>query len=151
MFVALCDAHDSVRDEKTDDFRIVPLGGGWCHANIGVAQDAWRGEAFSAEAVRWCHRYSMKDAARFNISLYDSDGALTCSRYWLSKMDYFYGVWVEAGMRDPYNYEDNDFLAFEEPFEFTRLCQRLEARLAQVRFAQLRALRPLNPYHAGAL
>ena len=139
---AMALAYAEVSDESLCGFGIRPLCGKWTAAHVGVAQDAWQAYAVHQDQKDWCWRYGFNTTARFNISLYGREGALTCCRYWVSKMACWFRVWVLAGASVPFLYEPRHFAEFIEPPAFTALCVAEPEPRAQARFNELRALRP---------
>lgn len=72
------------------------------------------------------------------------------ARYWVDKHDFWYRLWIEAGAPAQYAYSQAELDAFVEPAEFQQLAATVTAPKAQIRFAALRALRPMSALVADA-
>ena len=116
----------------------------WTAAHAGVAQGAWQGKAVAGAPSEFSRGYGLQLAARFDVSLYTHLGALTCARYWVSRMALFFDRWMAAGAAIPYVFEAEDLEAWREPAEFTALTAVCLAPRAQRRFEQLRAMKPVG-------
>lgn len=135
-------AKGQARGHDDDHFVVRPLGGTWTHTHLQVAFDAWQARASTASAREWLDAYHIQRAARFDVSLYTSAGALICAQYWARKLGCYHRAWLDAGGRFPHTFSEAELALFQEPAEFTELSRSCRAAAAQKRFAQLRDLAP---------
>lgn len=136
-------AHKVSAVDHTGHFRVKPLGGLWTAMARGVVQDAWAGCCAGHQSADFCRRFGLQAAMRFDVGLYGSGGALTCARYWVCKLSYWFDLYLLAGSPQQYTFAEDDLAAFEEPEDFSRLVHEITAPKARVRFEALRALRPM--------
>jgi hypothetical protein len=122
---------------RDNDFGVTVLGGQWTARHRGVAADALKGHARTAEAQSWCRRVGVPVSARFEISAYGQAAAATLARAWCSRMQHFYNLAEE--MPEDADFTDEQRGSWQEPSEFRSLLaqqdlsERLRSRGAQIR------------------
>jgi len=84
----------------------------------------------------------MQDTMRFNISVYEEEGAKLCAHTWCKQMGYFFAIWAESGHVTPFAFSDSDYAGWREPAEFTELVATIVRADAARQFANLRAMVP---------
>ena len=82
----LAKATAEAKADHLGSFRVHSLGGPWTKAHLGVAMDAWEGRAVGQDAIAWCTKYKLHICMRFNVNLYEHDGALIAARFFTQKM-----------------------------------------------------------------
>ena len=130
--------------EESLFFRTRPLMGRWTMEHAGVACDAYQSRAVGEEAIAFCVHFSLLQPVRFSTLLYGVPGALTCCRFWCSKMTFCFRLWMDSAA-EGFPFSEEAMAAWREPVEFEQLVRLVTAPAAQARFASLRALQPCRP------
>ena len=129
-------------DSVIDNFRMGPIGGNWTMRHLGMVYDAFKAYAYGRDVFDFCDMFGLSKAARFNVTLYGDQGAITMSKQWCHKMNWFHEVWRSEGSPRPFHFSDALLAEYEEPTEFGRFVLTLADARAVKRACELRTLRP---------
>ena len=110
-------------------FKVMVCKGAACRELTGLDYDAVRAYASGAVA-KWCERYNMQAAKRFNILLYEEHNAFTLAKAWCSKMGHLYSIYMDLDEED-YRFTDADCESWDMPAEYKELLPKLTPKQAK--------------------
>ena len=111
-------------------FKVMILKGKACLELTGLDYDAVRAYASGTFAKRWCGKYHLQVAKRFNVLLYEEENAFTLAKAWCSKMAHFYTVYMDQDDED-YEFTDADCESWAMPVEYRELLPKFTAKQAK--------------------
>ena len=88
----------------------------------------------------------MQDSMRFDVSLYQEEGAQTMAREWVRRMLFFYTAWRDAGERTPWQFPPAVPAAYVESDGFQALAVAMTGNPKAASGVQkVRAIQPSGP------
>jgi hypothetical protein len=123
-------------------FHWIVLGGAWTAAHKGVAYDAYKALASSAEAREWAHSYSLPLSASFALARYGEETAAILATFFCDKMNHLWRIHVEEAPGYVYTVADHE--SYEPDPRFLELCSGPPGAV-RVRCEALMAFSAANP------
>ena len=92
----------------------VCAGGSWTQKHRGVAYDFYTGVARNKDSSLFCIRYHMTRSSSYSINAYSDATCLALAKSWVSRMQYWYDIYVAHGSHGGYVFTTADRTGFKE-------------------------------------
>ena len=103
--------HDGAED---DAFVWDIRGGAWTMGHCGLSHDSFRASARTLGAKEWCTYYQLRHSMTCSIRRYTEVWCIELCNLWVSRMQFFYGLWKANGSDWGFRYTDPKIDTFVE-------------------------------------
>ena len=96
------------------DFGWVIRGGTWAIRSVGVPYGSFRGDAKTAEGIRFCELFGLSKSATYAIRQHTESLAQELAVEWCTRRQFWFDIWDAAGRTADFQFTADDWSSYVE-------------------------------------